>query len=98
MEIDVASVLALLAVLVVGGAVLKRLDRIEARTRLTARRVEQALAALGADSGEEPHVRAARDLLLDGKRLQAVALWRESTGDDLATSKRAVDRLASGSA
>ena len=96
MEIDLASVLALVMLLVVGGAALKRLDRIEARTRLTARRVDDVLAALGTDTGEEPHVRAARNLVADGKKLQAVALWREATGDDLVAAKRAVDGLASG--
>ena len=96
MEIDLASLLALLLLVVVGGAVIKRLDRLEARSRLTARRVEEALSALGVDTDEDPHVRAARDLVADGKKLQAVALWREATGDDLAAAKRAVDDIASG--
>ena len=96
MEIDLISLAVLLAVLVIGSEILTRLKRLDARTRLTQRRLELALSALDVDADDEPHVKAARDLIAQDRRIQAIKLWRDATGSSLADAKQAVDRLASG--
>jgi hypothetical protein len=96
MEIDLVSLVTLVVVVVIGSAILTRLSRLDARSRLTQQRVERIVTHLGVDADDEPHVKAARDLIAQDKKIQAIKLWRDATGAGLADAKLAVDRLASG--
>jgi hypothetical protein len=71
-------------------------ERARTQRRLTniERKLDAIISHLGVvvpDDDDEPEVRR---LIQQGRRIQAIKLYREKSGTDLATAKNAVDDLA----
>ena len=64
----------------------RRLDRME-------RKLDAIVAQLGV-TVEEPGLAEVAALLREGKKIQAIKLYRENTGADLKEARDAVERLA----
>jgi ribosomal protein L7/L12 len=88
--------IGLLMVMVGNVASAHTRDRARTQRRLTTieRKLDAIVNHLGvvvADDDDEPEVRR---LIQQGRRIQAIKLYREKSGADLATAKNAVDDLA----
>jgi len=72
------------------GDVYERLERLEAQVRYLAERAGIPLPDLGAvaSSGLSPEIQAE---LAKGNKINAIKLYREATGCDLATAKKVID-------
>lgn len=88
--------IGLLMVMVGNVASAHTRERARTHRRLTAieRKLDAIVNHLGVvvpDDDDEPEVRR---LIQQGRRIQAIKLYREKSGTDLATAKNAVDDLA----
>jgi ribosomal protein L7/L12 len=94
-----SGILLLGAVILVGVAMLgssavdRKLSRVERRIVQLDRKLDAVLDHLGI-VGSEPELDQVNALLRQGKKIQAIKVYRESTGADLKEAKDAVDRLA----
>ncbi|MGC3004031.1 ribosomal protein L7/L12 [Streptomyces sp. G35A] len=82
------TVVVLLGILTVQSG-LSRTDRRIARVE---RKVDQVLAHLGIDE-DLPRRDEIERLVREGRKVQAIKVYREATGAGLAEAKEAVDRL-----
>ena len=96
MEIDLVSLLTLVVVCFMWGAITDRLKRIEAKTSWLEHRLEHALAALEVEPEQSPTSRAIEDLIARGKRGDAIRLYVDATGVTFTQAREHVDRLADG--
>jgi ribosomal protein L7/L12 len=75
------------------SAVERKLGRVERRLVQLDRKLDAVLDHLGI-VGPEPALDEVNALLLQGKKIKAIKVYRESTGADLKEAKDAVERLA----
>jgi len=94
MQIDLISLLTLVLVCFMWGALTDRLKRIEAKTTWLEHRLEQGLAALEVESEQSPTSRAIEDLISRGERGEAIRLYVDATGVSFETAREHIDRLA----
>jgi hypothetical protein len=95
MQIDLFSVLTLVLVCFMWGALSDRLKRIEAKTTWLEHRLEHGLAALEVEPEQSPTSRAIEDLISRGERGEAIRLYQDATGVSFAEARDHIDRLAS---
>ena len=92
MDITVA-LLIVVAVVLLSGAVERRLSQIERRTTRIERKLDLLLGHLGIQEAE-PDLDQVKALLQEGKKVEAVKAYRKITDADLLEAKKAVDRMA----
>ncbi|MER8005174.1 MULTISPECIES: ribosomal protein L7/L12 [unclassified Streptomyces] len=85
--------LAALFLIVGVGSVESRISRADKRVARVERKLDLIIAHLGIDASE-PWNDEVTALLRDGKKIQAIKVYREATGADLREAKEAVERLA----
>ncbi|MFD8301697.1 ribosomal protein L7/L12 [Streptomyces sp. NPDC059690] len=85
--------LAALFLIVGVGSVESRISRADKRVARVERKLDLIIEHLGIDASEPWNDEVAA-LLRDGKKIQAIKVYREATGADLREAKEAVDRLA----
>jgi ribosomal protein L7/L12 len=90
-----AALTVAILLLLAGARARAARDRARAESRLAAleRKVDAVLDHLGVVVPEPRHPQVER-LLAEGRQIAAVKAYREVTGADLLTAKRAVDELA----
>ncbi|ARZ68204.1 hypothetical protein SMD11_2555 [Streptomyces albireticuli] len=74
----------------------RRLKRLDRRLGELDRKTDLILRHMGiaqAEAGRAPELERVGALLRDGKKIQAIAAYREITGADLKEAKQAVDRM-----
>ncbi|MEU9349970.1 ribosomal protein L7/L12 [Streptomyces griseoloalbus] len=87
------AVLFLTCVVILGIATLQtRLSRAERRAARAERKLDLVLGHLGLRD-EVPRLDEIVALVHQGKKIQAIKVYREATGADLVEAKEAVDRL-----
>lgn len=94
MQIDLISLLTLVLVCFMWGALTDRLKRIEAKTTWLEHRLEQGLTALEVEPEQSPTSRAIKDLISRGERGEAIRLYVDATGVSFETARDHIDRLA----
>ncbi|MEU3465208.1 ribosomal protein L7/L12 [Streptomyces sp. NPDC006733] len=75
------------------SALERKVDRVERRIKLMERRQELILTHLGVEDPLSPDLRPIDELLRQGKKIQAIKVYRELTGAGLQEAKEAVERL-----
>ena len=95
MQIDLISLLTLVVVCFMWGALTDRLKRIEAKTTWLEHRLEHGLAALEVAPEQSPTTRAIEDLLSRGERGEAIRLYQDATGVSFTEAREHIDQLAS---
>ncbi|MCD9142707.1 hypothetical protein [Streptomyces albireticuli] len=97
---DIAVYLALLVLIPLfawlSSAQERRLKRLDHRIGELDRKTDLILRHMGIaqqDAGRAPELERVGALLKDGKKIQAIAAYREITGADLREAKEAVDRM-----
>ncbi|MCL6668709.1 MULTISPECIES: ribosomal protein L7/L12 [Streptomyces] len=91
MDIVGYSLAALILVVGVAG-IESRISRADRRVARVERKLDLIIAHLGIDASEPWNDEVAA-LVRDGKKIQAIKVYREATGADLREAKEAVDRL-----
>lgn len=87
------AILLLICVVALGMMTLQNhLSRAERRAARIERKLDLVLGHLGLEE-EIPGMDEIRTLARQGKQVQAIKLYRESTGTDLREAKQAVDRM-----
>ncbi|MCZ4125507.1 ribosomal protein L7/L12 [Streptomyces sp. H39-S7] len=71
----------------------RKVDRVERRLRLMERRQELILTHLGVEDPISPDLREIVELVCQGKKIQAIKVYRDLTGAGLKEAKEAVERL-----
>ncbi|MEV8308882.1 ribosomal protein L7/L12 [Streptomyces flavidovirens] len=90
---DIAVFLILLVpVLVLLGAIEPKLRRTDRRIARLERKVDLVMEHLGVRDFD-PALDQVGDLLRDGKKIQAIKLYRDITGAELVEAKSAVERM-----
>jgi ribosomal protein L7/L12 len=93
MDYVLLGVVALVVVVALGSSATdRRLARVDRRLA----RVEEKLDAIAGHLGvalTEPDLPQVREFLRQGKKIQAIKAYRESTGADLKEARDAVERL-----
>ncbi|POX51245.1 ribosomal protein L7/L12 [Streptomyces sp. Ru72] len=90
---DMPSLLAVLALLMAGFAgVEARIKRTDRRMARVERKLDLVLDHLGLHQAD-PDLERVAALLRDGRRIQAVKVYREITGAGLKEAKEAVERM-----
>ncbi|MFE9441483.1 hypothetical protein ACFYO2_21290 [Streptomyces sp. NPDC006602] len=90
---DITVLLYLLVALsVLWGSTETRARRIDRRAARLERKVDLLLAQLGVQDVDPAHGRVAA-LVRQGKKIQAIKLYRELTDADLVEAKNAVERM-----
>jgi len=84
--------LAALFFLVGVGSIENRISRADKRVARVERKLDLILDHLGLQA-TEPWQGEVAELLRDGKKIQAIKVYREATGADLKEAKDAVERL-----
>ena len=95
MQLDLFSVLTLVVVCFMWGALTDRLKRIEAKTTWLEHLLEHGLAALEVEPEQSPTSRAIENLISRGERGEAIRLYQDATGVSFAEARDHIDRLAS---
>ena len=70
----------------------RRLGRVDRRLARVERKLDAIAEALGVSTGE-PELAEVTELLRQGKKIQAIKAYRDSTGADLKEARDAVERL-----
>ncbi|MFJ8360500.1 ribosomal protein L7/L12 [Streptomyces sp. NPDC093984] len=90
---DMLSFLTVFALLVAGFAgVEARIKRTDRRMARVERKLDLVLDHLGLHQAD-PDLERVAALLRDGRKIQAVKVYREITGADLKEAKEAVERM-----
>jgi ribosomal protein L7/L12 len=84
------AILAVAAVFCLIGYV--TVSEVASRTRRIERKLDRVLQLLGAT--DPANLRPVREALLQGRKIEAIKLYRQATGADLRTAKDAVDELS----
>ncbi|MFG2137106.1 ribosomal protein L7/L12 [Streptomyces sp. NPDC048650] len=84
--------LVVLAVGVLASSVDRRSKPLERRLARLEQKVDRLLAHIGAEEPEDPRMAELDGLLVAGRKIQAIKMYRELTGAGLAEAKEAVDR------
>ncbi|CAM3876994.1 hypothetical protein KIPE111705_29275 [Kibdelosporangium persicum] len=93
-EILLLSAAVLIGAVVLGSSGMDRkLTRLDRRLARLERKVDAITTNLGVDVAD-PELDEVRALLAEGKKIQAIRAYRESTGADLKEAAQAVERLA----
>ncbi|GHH91256.1 ribosomal protein L7/L12 [Streptomyces capillispiralis] len=88
------AVLFLTCVVILGVAALQtRLTRAERRAARAERKLDLVLGHLGLRE-EVPRADEIAALVRQGRKVQAIKVYREATGADLVEAKEAVDRMS----
>jgi ribosomal protein L7/L12 len=88
------GVVVLVAVVALGSSATdRRLGRVDRRLARVERKLDAIADRLGV-SVVEPELAAVAALVRQGKKIQAIKAYRESTGADLREARDAVERLA----
>lgn len=75
------------------SAIDRKVDRVERRLKFMERRQELILTHLGIEDPTSPDLREIDALLREGKKIQAIKVYRDLTGAGLKEAKEAVERL-----
>ncbi|MET8679626.1 ribosomal protein L7/L12 [Streptomyces sp. NPDC004647] len=90
---DIAVYLLIPLVGLLGATIERKLGRIDRRIARVERKVDLVMGHLGIRDAD-PEMDQVGALLLDGKKLQAIKVYREVTGAELKEAKDAVERMA----
>ncbi|MFI2377102.1 hypothetical protein ACH5AO_18795 [Streptomyces sp. NPDC018964] len=87
------AILFLTCVVILGVTTIRsHLSRVDRRAARVERKLDTVMRHLGLQE-EIPGREEILDLVRRGKKIQAIKLYRETTGADLVEAKQAVDRL-----
>jgi ribosomal protein L7/L12 len=87
------SAVVLVGIAMAGSAMERKLGRVDRRLARTERKLDAILDHLGIVVSD-PKLDQVNSFLLQGKKIQAIKAYRESTGADLKEAKDAVERIA----
>jgi ribosomal protein L7/L12 len=88
------GVVALVAVVALGSSATdRRLTRVDRRLARMERKLDAIAEGLGV-TVDEPGLTEVTALLREGKKIQAIKAYRDSTGADLKEARDAVERMA----
>ncbi|MCK7623961.1 ribosomal protein L7/L12 [Streptomyces sp. RS10V-4] len=81
-----------LAIAVLASSLDRRTKPLERRMARLEEKVDLLMAHLGVEVAEDPRMAEVDALLAQGKKIQAIKVYREVTGEGLAEAKEAVER------
>ncbi|WP_425825642.1 ribosomal protein L7/L12 [Streptomyces fractus] len=95
---DSAAILILLVgVLLAAGAIDRKVDRTDRRAARVERKLDLVIEHLGIETDAlGPRLDGVRALVREGKKIEAIKVYREVTGVGLREAKDAVERIESG--
>ncbi|NBE50979.1 ribosomal protein L7/L12 [Streptomyces boluensis] len=93
---DITAVFLLAFALLLAGSLIERkIDRTASRTARVERKLDLIIEHLGIDATSVvPNMDGVLALVREGKKVQAIKMYREATGVGLKEAKDEIDRLA----
>ncbi|MFD5425135.1 ribosomal protein L7/L12 [Streptomyces sp. NPDC127084] len=93
---EIAVLLTVIAVLMLSGSVELKLSRMERRISRLERKLDQVLGHMGVSEPADPRLERVTALLREGRKIEAIKVYRGVTDADLKEAKDAVERMEAG--
>ncbi|MFD7612593.1 ribosomal protein L7/L12 [Streptomyces sp. NPDC059828] len=93
---EIAVLLAVIGVLLLSGSIDLKLSRMDRRVARLERKIDLVLDHMGASEPADPRLEQVAALLREGKKIEAIKVYREVTDADLKEAKDAVERMEAG--
>ncbi|MEU2155061.1 ribosomal protein L7/L12 [Streptomyces sp. NPDC019396] len=93
---EIAVLLAVIGVLLLSGSIDLKLSRMDRRVARLERKIDLVLDHMGASEPADPRLERVTALLREGKKIEAIKVYREVTDADLKEAKDAVERMEAG--
>ncbi|UUN30278.1 ribosomal protein L7/L12 [Streptomyces sp. FIT100] len=91
----IAAVVLIVGLALLSGSLERRLSRVDRRLARLERKIDRVLDHLGIQE-TEPRLEQVAALVRDGRKIEAIKVYREITDAGLKEAKDAVDRIEAG--